>query len=84
MGIELVFDEIRTHQMNPHRTLRSKTADLVKQEIWVILITHYAAQVFMSEAADDVGRRRPVLLHQNDQHHPLPGFHQAAISPLTT
>lgn len=30
---ELVFDEIKTHQMNSHRPLRSKTADLVKQEM---------------------------------------------------
>lgn len=82
---ELVFDEIKTHQMNPHRTLRSKTPDLVKQEIWAFLITHYAAQRFMTEAADDLGGdadrysftktiniiRRQVL-------------NQAAISPLTT
>ncbi len=83
---ELVFDEIKTRQMNAqHRQLRSKTPDLVKQEIWAFLITHYAAQVFISEAADDLGAdadrysftktiniiRRQVL-------------NQAAFSPLTT
>jgi len=29
----LVFDEIKTHQMSQHRILRSRTPDLVKQEI---------------------------------------------------
>ncbi len=27
----------------------------MKQEIWAFLITHYAAQVFISEAADELG-----------------------------
>lgn len=80
---ELVFDEIKTHQMNQHRILRSRTPDLVKQEIWALLITHYATQVFIAEAADTLGAdpdrysfmrtinviRRQVL-------------NQAAISPL--
>lgn len=82
---ELVFDEIKTHQMNQHRILRSRTPDLVKQEIWALLITHYATQVFITEAADELGAdpdrysfmntiniiRRQVL-------------NQAAISPLNT
>jgi hypothetical protein len=82
---ELVFDEIKTHQMSQHRILRSRTPDLVKQEIWGLLITHYATQVFITEAADELGAdpdrysyvstiniiRRQVL-------------NQAAISPLRT
>jgi hypothetical protein len=82
---ELVFDEIKTHQMNQHRILRSRTPDLVKQEVWGLLITHYATQVFITEAADELGAdpdrysyvstiniiRRQVL-------------NQAAISPLIT
>jgi hypothetical protein len=36
--------------MNQHRILRSRTPDLVKQEIWGLLITHYATQVFITEA----------------------------------
>lgn len=52
---ELVFDEIKTHQMSPTRLLRSRTPDLVKQEIWALLITHYATQVFITEAADELG-----------------------------
>jgi hypothetical protein len=82
---ELVFDEIKTHQMSPTRLLRSRTPDLVEQEIWALLITHYATQVFITQAADELGAdpdrysfmntiniiRRQVL-------------NQAAISPLTT
>jgi hypothetical protein len=52
---ELTFDEMQTHQMHPGRVLRSRTPDLVKQEIWALLITHYAVRVFITEAADDLG-----------------------------
>ena len=52
---ELTFDEMETHQMHPGRVLRSRTPELVKQEIWALLITHYAVRVFITEAADDLG-----------------------------
>src|SRR5664279_1513145 len=41
--------------MSQHRILRSRSPDLVKQEIWGLLITHYATQVFITEAADELG-----------------------------
>lgn len=52
---EMVFDEIETHQMHPSKVLRSRTPDLVKQEIWAYLLTHYAIRAFMAEAAEDLG-----------------------------
>lgn len=52
---ELVFDEIKTHQMSPAKILRSKTPDLVKQEIWAHLLTHYAIRAFIADAAEDIG-----------------------------
>lgn len=52
--IEHVFDEIETHQMGRPRVLRSRTPDLVYQEIWAFLLTHYAIRAFMREAADDI------------------------------
>ena len=52
--IELVFDEIETHQMANSKVLRSKTAKLVRQEIWALLLAHYAVRCFMREAADDL------------------------------
>lgn len=53
--IELGFDEIETHQMGRPRVLRSKSAQMVCQEIWALLLTHYAVRHLMFEAADDVG-----------------------------
>ncbi|MFP5070872.1 IS4 family transposase [Pseudonocardia nantongensis] len=34
--------------------LRSKTPELVRQEMWGLLISHYAVRAFMAEAADTV------------------------------
>lgn len=51
---ELTLDEIETHQMPRSRLLRSKSADLVRQEIWALLLTHYAVRQLMLEAADDM------------------------------
>jgi IS4 transposase len=53
--IELSFDEIETHQTGHHRVLRSRTPELVKQEIWALLLTHYAIRHVMKDAADTVG-----------------------------
>jgi hypothetical protein len=53
--IELSFDEIQTHQTGHHRVLRSRTPELVKQEIWALLLTHYAIRHVMKDAADTVG-----------------------------
>jgi hypothetical protein len=53
--IELLLDEIETHQIASSRVLRSKTPELVRQEIWALLLTHYAVRHLMLEAADDTG-----------------------------
>lgn len=52
--IELIFDEIETHQMADSKVLRSQTPELVRQEIWALLLAHYAVRCFMREAADDL------------------------------
>lgn len=52
---ELTLDEIETHQMAHSRVLRSKTPKLVRQEVWALLLTHYAVRDFMRDAADDIG-----------------------------
>jgi Insertion element 4 transposase N-terminal/Transposase DDE domain len=52
--IELIFDEIETHQIGTPCRLRSRTPKLVKQEIWALLLTHYATRSLMAEAADAV------------------------------
>lgn len=50
--IELAFDEIEIHQLGHGRVLRSKSPEMVRQEIWGILLAHYAIRHLMHEAAD--------------------------------
>jgi hypothetical protein len=49
--IEIVIDEIDTHQRLVGRTLRSLTPAGVIQELYGILLAHYAVRVVMHEAA---------------------------------
>jgi hypothetical protein len=49
--IETTFDELKTHQRGPRAILRSKSPDLVLQEIWGHLCCHYAIRALMVEAA---------------------------------
>lgn len=51
---ELTLDEVETHQMAKTKLLRSRTPELVRQEIWALLLAHYAVRSFMREAADDL------------------------------
>lgn len=54
--IESVLDELKTHQRGPRSVLRSKSPDLVLQEIWGHLCVHYAIRVLMFDAAAHAGR----------------------------
>jgi hypothetical protein len=49
--IETTFDELKVHQRGPRTVLRSKSPDLVLQEIWGHLCCHYAIRTLMWEAA---------------------------------
>lgn len=51
---ENLFDEIKTHQRGPARVLRSKSPDMVRQEIWALLLTHYGIRKLMCKAADEI------------------------------
>jgi hypothetical protein len=53
--IELAFDELKTHQRGPRTVLRSKSPDLVLQEIWGHLCCHYAIRSLMTAAAQHSG-----------------------------
>lgn len=53
--IENTFDELKTHQRGPRTVLRSKSPDLVLQEIWGHLCCHYAIRCLMSQAATHAG-----------------------------
>jgi hypothetical protein len=50
--IEVVFDEVKTHQRGPGVILRSKSPEMAEQELWGLLLTHYGIRRFMAEAAD--------------------------------
>ena len=53
--IEIAFDELKTHQRGPRTVLRSKSPDLVLQEIWGHLCCHFAIRSLMTEAATHSG-----------------------------
>ncbi|MDR1442319.1 MAG: IS4 family transposase, partial [Bifidobacteriaceae bacterium] len=46
--IEMVFDELKTHQRGAREVLRSKSPGLVLQEIWGHLCCHYAIRSLMA------------------------------------
>jgi len=50
--IERTFDELKFHQRGAHTVLRSKSPELVIQEIWGHLCCHYAIRTLMWESAD--------------------------------
>jgi hypothetical protein len=54
--IENTFDELKTHQRGPRAVLRSKSPDLVQQEIWGHLCCHYAIRTLMAATAAHAGR----------------------------
>jgi hypothetical protein len=53
--VESAFDELKTHQRGPRIVLRSKSPDLVLQEIWGHLCCHYAIRSVMAQAAQHAG-----------------------------
>jgi hypothetical protein len=53
--IESAFGELKTHQRGSKVVLRSKSPDLVTQEIWGHLCCHYAIRTLMFEAAHTGG-----------------------------
>ena len=54
--IESTFDELKTHQRGPRAVLRSKSPDLIQQEIWGHLCCHYAIRTLMADTAAHAGR----------------------------
>lgn len=49
--IETALDELKTHLRGAQIVLRSKTPELVKQEFFGLLLTHYAIRSLMHQAA---------------------------------
>jgi Transposase DDE domain/Insertion element 4 transposase N-terminal len=49
--VELVIDEIKTHERVQRKVLRSKTPQGVRQELYGIFLAHYAVRALMAQAA---------------------------------
>ena len=49
--IELVIDEIKTHERAQRKVLRSKTPEGVRQELYGIYLAHYAVRFLVAQAA---------------------------------
>jgi hypothetical protein len=49
--IELVIDEIKTHERAQRKVLRSKTPEGVCQELYGIYLAHYAVRALLAQAA---------------------------------
>ena len=54
--VEAVFDELKTHLREGRRTLRSKTANLVRQEFFGWVLAHYAVRWLLHQGALHAGR----------------------------
>jgi hypothetical protein len=54
--IETAYDEVKTHMLGPGALLRSKTPELVLQELDGLMLAHYAVRCLIHEAAASAGR----------------------------
>ena len=52
---ENAFDELKTHQRGAGRVLRSKSPEMVIQEIYAHLLVYYAIRVLINGAAEPAG-----------------------------
>ena len=49
--MELVIDEIKTHERGQRKVLRSKTPEGVRQELFGIYLAHYAVRALLAQAS---------------------------------
>lgn len=49
--VEEVFDELKTHLLRSRRVMRSKTAELVRQEFYGWVLAHYAVRWLLHQGA---------------------------------
>jgi hypothetical protein len=80
--VETAFDELKTHLRGARIVLRSRTPDLVRQEFYGLMMTHFAIRGLMHEAAlkaDDDPDRLSFIHAVRVIRRKLPRFH--AIPP---
>ena len=81
--IEISLDELKTHLRGSKIVLRSKTPDLIRQEFYGLMLTHFAIRSLMHEAAvgEDIDPDRLSFTHTvRVVRRKLPRF-TAAFSP---
>lgn len=82
---EIALKEIETQMLDPGSCLRSKTPELVRQELWGLLLAHYSIRSLMTEASESAGidpDRLSFLRSINVVRRQVTD--QAAFSPQTT
>ena len=52
---EIALKEIETQMLEPGCGLRSKSRELVRQELWGLLLAHHAIRSLMTQAAESAG-----------------------------
>jgi hypothetical protein len=75
--IETAFDEIKTHLRGTHIVLRSKLPDLVRQDVFGLLLAHYGVRFVMHDAAlsEDISTDELSFVHTlRVVHRKLPWF----------
>lgn len=81
--IEISLDELKTHLRGNKIVLRSKTPDLIRQEFYGLMLTHFAIRSLMHEASvrEDIDPDRLSFIHTvRVVRRKLPRF-TAAFSP---
>ena len=53
--VETVIEELKVHQGQARTVLRSKSVEMVDQELWAMLLVHRAIRDLICTAADDEG-----------------------------
>jgi hypothetical protein len=86
--VEEVFDELKTHLLKSRRVLRSKTAELVKQEFYGWVLAHYAVRWLLHQGAtrhrmphEDLSFTSHVQLLRREQ--PLSGAFPPSATPTS-
>jgi len=75
--IETAFDEIKTHLRGSKVVLRSKVPDLVRQDVFGLLLAHYGVRFVMHDAAlsEDISTEELSFVHTlRVVHRKLPWF----------
>ncbi len=75
--IETAFDEIKTHLRGRNIVLRSKLPDLVRQDVFGLLLAHYGVRFVMHDAAlsEDISTEELSFVHTlRVVHRKLPWF----------